>query len=271
MVVGITISQKLQKKKKREKWDKVESSSLNLVVYTWKYCSLAQKWEGSGREKSTEAGKRELKGKSSPTPLLFSLLPYPLPLSTPATQAGSTAQEWSTIWVGSNISVSSTLNVVCKLFLLFLLLITLLTILQVDFILIYVLLISSHNDLRLAARKEQANFNYFYIFCIDFRGQKRDYRDSACIKHFSFLWMWEDPWATKACSIKHFLPLTFSELGSTYYKKQYICSKKFHKRNLGHCVQSRRLKLGFECSHIICIFVTEGDINIFTCILTMIR
>ena len=39
---------------------------------------------GEGREKSTKAGKSDA---LSPIPLLFSLPPYPLPLSTPATHA----------------------------------------------------------------------------------------------------------------------------------------------------------------------------------------
>ena len=43
-----------------------------------------KKGRGRGREKSTNSIKISL---LSPTPLFFSLFPYPLPLSTPATQA----------------------------------------------------------------------------------------------------------------------------------------------------------------------------------------
>ena len=42
---------------------------------------------GGGKKKSAKAGKRKVPYPLSPTPLLFSLPPYPLPLSTPATQA----------------------------------------------------------------------------------------------------------------------------------------------------------------------------------------
>ena len=42
---------------------------------------------GGGREKSTKEGKGKVPSPLSPTPLTFSLSPYPLPLSTPATQA----------------------------------------------------------------------------------------------------------------------------------------------------------------------------------------
>ena len=44
-----------------------------------------QAQKGEGREKSAKVGKR--KGSSFPNPPPFSIPPYPLPLSTPATQA----------------------------------------------------------------------------------------------------------------------------------------------------------------------------------------
>ena len=64
-----------------------------------------------------------------------------------------------------------------------------------------------------AYKQVRATLIYFYIFCTDFRGEKRDYRDNA--------------WTTKACSNNRFLPLPFFQREALIIRSNIFAQKSF--------------------------------------------
>ena len=93
---------------------------------------------------------------------------------------------------------------------------------------------------------------YFYIFCFDFRGQKRDYRDSV----FPFYRFKKTLGQPRLVQISISCLYLFQR-EALIIRSKYICSKRLHRRNLGHCVQSRhpnkqskaRLEMQPYCLH----------------------